>query len=265
MSTSIFPLPSGAQIELRPMTVADENTLASTKKRHMTRALNKLLDACCLRVVDSGPYAKLGQKTDWPNMLQGDRFAALLKLRAISYPDGAKYVFDARCPACGKRFEWEVDLEEELEWYELDEEGVERLQSGKPYATSVAGKKVLFNNAFGRDEERFEKLLEQHPGRMSSVSMEVRIKEVEGMKRTDVLDWLDGLTAGEAEQLREAFDDVECGVDTEIEIECPNQLCRHSYAVELPFDQFFTAGRKSLSRKRKRRQKRSPAQSESDS
>jgi len=45
-------------------------------------------------------------------VLQGDRFFAMLKIRALTY--GAKYAFSVACQndACRARIEWELDLNE---------------------------------------------------------------------------------------------------------------------------------------------------------
>jgi len=79
------------------------------------------------------------------------------------------------------------------------------------------------------------------------------------------MDWLDGnngadgckfpgLGSQEGDDLREAFDVVEGGVDTTIEIQCLK--CKDWFDVNVPFSAFFLPGKGINSRKRKAREKR---------
>jgi len=255
----IFTLLSGLRVELKAMQVKDENKLASLKgKRKVARAFDTLLESCCMGVLDPGPYPDIdaGKPLNWQNVLQGDRFKAMIFLRSISASDGSRYEFNARC-ACGKRVDWEIDILKDLYEQRLPEESKVKLSSKEPFEVTVAGKKVHFHLSFGRDQHRLEKLMEQHPDQPSSCALETRIIDVEGIDRTKVLAWLDELTSGEAEELRAAFDAVDCGVDTDVEVECSDPSCQNTFVVTLPFEEFFM--KRPSTRRRKQRESRTSA------
>jgi len=256
MRTEIFQLPSGAKVELRAMTVADEDLVTSGKSNRQSKMIGALLDACCLRVVDPGPYGSLaeGDKPDWNKVLGGDRFAAFIYLRTISFRDGTLYDFETQCPACGKRGEYRVNLLEELPVQELSEESAAVFERGGTFNIEIGGKTVSYRHALGSDEDRFEKLQEQYPDRVSSCALRTRIKKIEGLSESEFLNWLSELTSDEAEDLRDAMDENDCGMDTEIEITC---RCGFTSVLDVPFDaSLFLPGRGRRKRKRARRLQR---------
>ena len=259
MRTEMFDMPSGARLEFRSLTIREENLLASSRGKSMEKTLNRVISDCTVSVVDPGPYNHLsaGGSVDWAKMLQGDRFVAMFLLRLLSYKDGDEYTFKAQCPACNRRDFQTVNLREELPIQELTEEAQETFKSGGLFSVTVDGKLVKFRLPLVEDAHRLEKLAEQNPGRDMAVAMRLRIKEVEGLEASEILDWLDGgktgdpLSSEEAEVLREAFDEVDCGIDTEIEVQC---RCGAFNDVTLPFDAaFFLPSRVKGKQKRKGR------------
>lgn len=254
MRREIFTLPSGAQLEFRGTTVAEEDAMTAQKKREFQH-VNDLLSACCLGVVDPGPYPNLqaGDKPDWDKMLGGDRGAAFIYLRTISFRDGKDYDFDWSCPACKKRREYRVDLLSEFPVQPLSEESAEAFREGRGFEIVVDGKKVTYRHAIGSDAERFELLSEQHEDQASSVSLYCRIKSVEGLKQGEILPWLQGLSSDDAEDLRDAVDEMDCGFDLDTEMNC---RCGFNTMIQLPFViAFFLPGRKRNKRKKSRRLK----------
>jgi hypothetical protein len=250
-----FNLPSGASVELRPITVAEENMLAGMPRGgSMEQVMDALLTACCRRVVTPGPYPGLlpDAQPAWENMLQGDRFFALIALRSISYRDGAVYEFDSSCP-CGVRVPWEVNLLEDLYIQKLPEPSAAKLRTGELFTTTLREVQVSFHLDFGRDSVRAEKLTTDRPDRKAAIGLWKYIAAVEGVDQAAVLDWLSDLTAGEAQELRETFTEVDCGVDSDVEIQC--QRCGKPFVVALPFEEFFV--RRPSSARRRRTSRRS--------
>ena len=75
--------------------------------------------------------------------------------------------------------------------------------------------------------------------------------EVEGVEPKGKRQFLEDLSMRDADFLVDEFDRVDCGVDTTIEIECPE--CLQTQEVELPFDRgFFLPGRERTARRRAR-------------
>jgi hypothetical protein len=263
MQTDHVKFPSGAVIELRAMTVKDENMLASTRASRRNEAMDRLLGRCTESVVDPGPYKDLGEKPSWTDMLMGDRLWGLIALRKISYKDGDEFAFMTQCPECRKKFEWELNLSKDLYVQELPEDSAKRFKESVPFETTICGKLIKFRLSTGRDEARFSKLKDRHKGgRDSSLSMDIRIIDVEGVERRKVIDWLETLSTGEAEEIREAFDDVDCGVDTDIEVECVG--CDLEYEVPLPFDRLFMLSRGARMKMKRRQAADQAADSDSD-
>ncbi len=257
--TEIFDLPSGAKIEFRALTLKEENILASARGRKMESALDRVLSSCVIGIHDKGPYAEIGENPNWDKMLQGDRFVAMIRLRCISYRDGEEYSFMSQCPECGKRGEQSVNLTEELTVRDLSDEVKATMADETPFKVEIAGSNVTYSLSYGAHAKAFERLREQNPKRPMAAALRSRILEVDGVENRDIMNWLDGekkgftgLTSDEAEDLRDAFDIADCGVDTEVELECPK--CWAAFVINLPFDDgFFLPQRGRKKRKSKRR------------
>ncbi len=259
-------LTSGCEIELRPICLAEENMVAAASKSRrggITKALIDVMSACAVSVVDPGPYGylKIGDKPNWNNMARGDWFGAMLDLRCLSYKDGHIFEAELRCPngTCGHKFDWEIDLRNDLIRQDMPEESREKLQRGEAFEVIIDGRKVKYTIAYVKTEEAVERLSMQYPGRDMAAALRARIIEVEGLQPHEIMDWLDGnngaegckysgLTSDDAETLRDAFDYIDGGVDTALEAECPK--CRTLFDFTLPFSGIFLPG-KGISKRRK--------------
>jgi hypothetical protein len=271
MRQKTFKLPSGVEIEMRQVMIAEENYLAKVAKsgQPLERGLMEVLDICTVGIANPGPYDFLtpGGKASWKQMIRGDMFSALIQLRSITYTDGHLLTFEQRCPArsCKKRFTAEADLFGDLLWYDMPEESAVKLKSGEPFEVTIDDRLVKYTMAYGKTEETYNLLAEQNPGRDMSCGLRSRIISVEDVETCDILDWIDGrnndpkckypgLSSEQGEELREAFDVVEGGVDTSIEVLCPK--CQGVFDVNVPFLAFFLPGKGISSRRRKAREKK---------
>lgn len=255
MRTESVILPSGAAIELRALSLADENFLTDQGKRRK-RGANPLVDVlarCTLQVADPGPYPflKAGSAPDWGRMLRGDFWWALLELRALSYRDGDTFDMAFACDArgCSHRWEERIRLREQLPQVPIAKAVAERVRAGEPHETTIDGRRVSFTLPTGATEDEIERLRDKYPGRGMACTLRAYIRDVEGVERREILDWLDGqgspskhpgLLSDDAEQLRAAFDAVDCGVDTTIRTECPR--CGAEAQADLPFDRLLLPG-----------------------
>lgn len=237
----IIECPSGLAGEIRGLKVKEFNILANRRLAKSGGQIDAMLSACWTETMDPGPY-NFGDKTiDWDKVLQGDRFYALLKIRALSL--GNTYPFGAVCQgeACRHRFEWEIALDD-LPVRKLSEESRECFQNGNRFETRLpgAGSQVWFRLAIGADERRFTKVRQANRDRLWSAMLALRVLEIEEVKESDRRRFLEELEVADAEFLRGEFDRVDCGVDTTIEIECPE--CWAVQDIDLPFDQRFFLG-----------------------
>lgn len=257
-------LPSGAIIEMRQLTLKEENFLAAAARSRRSSQEQVLVDVvtrCTTGIVDPGPYPDMepGKVVKWNSMLAGDFLAAMLALRKLSYREGSSYDIDVKCPdrACNNKFGWTVDLDKDLTVKPLPLESAEAFREKRAFSTEIAGHVVHFSLQMVSDTDFQEKLEKRFPGREMACMLRTRIKSVEGVDSKDLMNWLDGegkgphpgLTSDEAEDLRAAFVEVDCGVDTEVEVECTRSSCRNLFTVTLPFGGILSPGRAMAKRK----------------
>lgn len=251
--SDVITCPSGLTGRIRGMKVREERILADRKLAKHGGQMDELLSSCWEETLDPGPYALAeGAKLDWGKVLQGDRFFALLMVRTLTY--GAEYAFGVGCKndACRARIEWEVDLTK-LPLRQLSEESRAAFAAGNRLTTALsdAGRRVTFKLLTGEDERKLPALQRATPDRVLSAVLTFRVLEVEGVDAKGKRQFLEDLSMRDADFLVDEFDRVDCGVDTTIEIECPE--CFATQEVELPFDRgFFLPGRERTARRRAR-------------
>lgn len=265
MKTDIIQLPSGMVIEMRQMTLREENYLASaarSRKGSQERVLVDVVARCTNQVCEPGPYpwATPGDRVKWDDMLAGDFFAAMIGLRKLSYREGAEYDIDLTCPmrACNNRFGWTVNLDTDLMHKKLPEESAQALRDGRSLTVEIAGQVVHYHLGMVKDAELQEKLDKRFPGREMATMLRTKIEKIDGVDSKDLMNWLDGegkgpypgLTSDDAEDLRDEFYRVDCGVDTEIEVECPRATCKHVFRIDLPFDGILSPARAQASKRK---------------
>jgi hypothetical protein len=237
------------------MKVREERVLADHALAKSGGRLDELLRSCWSETVDAGPYSFGGNLLDGGAVLQGDRFFALLKIRALTY--GPEYGFAVSCRNCRARIEWEVDLTK-LPVRPLSPESRAAFIAGNRFETTLpdAGKRVWFKLLTGEDERKLPALQRAAPDRLLSSVLAYRVVEVEGVDPKDKRAFLEDLALRDADFLVDEFDRVDCGVDTTIEVECPE--CREVQDVDLPFDSTFFLPGKERTARRKARSASSP-------
>lgn len=250
MRSEVFTLPSGLRVEMRGITLAEENILASGGRGDDAEKLDRVFAACWRSTEDPGPYrTSATEAPPWGDLLQCDRFVLMLALRRLSYRDGHLFEVEVYHDECDSRFQWEVDLAKDLPVRMLDADAIGRVRNGIPFETTVAGKVVKYRLPTSRDLKLTERLQDEFPDRMMAATLRARIVEVEGIETRDIMDWLDGsngasekyrgLDADDAEDLRDAYDRVDGGIDTEVEVQCRKASCRKTFLFTIPFGQGF--------------------------
>jgi len=250
--SEIITCPSGLTGRIRGMKVREERILADRKLAKAGGQVDELLSACWEETADAGPYDFGDKEIDWGKVLQGDRFYALLQIRALTY--GPEYAFAVSCQAdaCRARIEWELDLRD-LPCRPLSEESRAAFTDGNRFETVLpdAGKRVWFRLLTGADERKLPQLRRSAGDRLLSAMLGFRVVEIEGVEPRERRRFIEDLTMRDADFLVDEFDRVDCGVDTTIEIECPK--CFATQEVYLPFDRtFFMPGKERTARRRDR-------------
>ncbi|MCP3104523.1 hypothetical protein LZ198_37240 [Myxococcus sp. K15C18031901] len=234
------------------MRVREERVLADRKLAKSGGQVDELLSACWEEPLEAGPYAFADGKVDWGQVLQGDRFYALLQVRVLTY--GPEYVFSVPCQhaACRARIDWELDLTQ-LPVRPLSDASRAAFMAGNRFETTLpdAGKPVRFKLMTGEDERRLPQLQRASPEKLLSSVLAYRVLDVDGVEARDKRRFIEDLSLRDADFLVDAFDAVDCGVDTTLEVECPECFARQE--VELPFDRgFFLPGTQRTTRRRER-------------
>jgi hypothetical protein len=251
----VLKCPSGLQGRIRGMKVREERVLSDRKLAKAGSQLEELLGACWEATVEAGPYDFGDKLIDWGSVLQGDRFFTLLSIRALTY--GPDYGFAVSCRNCRARVEWEVDLTK-LPVRPLSPESRAAFMAGNRFETTLPDsvRRVWFKLLTGDDERKLPALQRAAPDRLLSSVLAYRVLEVEGVDPKDKRAFLEDLTLRDADFLVDEFDRVDCGVDTTIEVECPE--CREVQDVDLPFDSAFFLPGKERTARRKARSASSP-------
>ena len=250
--SEIITCPSGLKGSIRAMLVREERILADRKLAKAGGQVDELLTACWEETLEAGLYDFGDKVIDWGKVLQGDRFFALLKIRALTY--GAQYAFSVPCQndACRARIEWELDLNE-LPCRPLSDESRAAFTADNRFETVLpdSGKRVWFRLLTGADERRLPQLRRSAGDKLLSAMLAFRVSEIEGVDARERRKVIEELTMRDADFLVDEFDRVDCGVDTAIEIECPE--CFASQEIDLPFDRtFFMPAKERTARRRDR-------------
>ena len=106
----VITCPSGLQGCVRGMKVREERVLADRKLAKSGGQVDELFRSLLGGDPRPGPYALAeGAKLDL-GKFQGDRFFALLMVRALTY--GPEYAFGVSCrtTTAAARIDWEIDL-----------------------------------------------------------------------------------------------------------------------------------------------------------
>ena len=167
---------------------------------------------------------------------------------------GPDYPFAVACQndACRQRIDWEFDLND-LPVRQLSDESRAAFIGDNRFEATLpdAGVKVWFRLLTGEDERKLPALRRRAGEQLLSAMLAFRVSEVEGVAPRDKKAFLEDLTLRDADFLVDEFDRVDCGVDTTIEVECPE--CFSVQEVELPFDRtFFMPGKERTARRRDR-------------
>lgn len=226
--------------DVREITGREEDMFAS-EQVPAHQKLGRMLAMCTTRVgpiVDSGALAS----KIVPDLLVGDRLALLIKIRQTSFGD--EYPFHERCPntSCpdhreGAYFGVRLSDLKVLSMPDPRQRVYER--------KTAKGRSFVFHPMTGRDEERIAHYQENR----LTLNILARLDSYEG--RPVSLEFVQSLGSAERDSMREAFEEVEGGIDTEVELACVK--CGKEWATNLSIGQtgfFFPSRVRKLSKRK---------------
>lgn len=231
--------PSGLSGEIRGLKGKEGKLLADRTAARAGSTFEKLLSGCWLETTDPGIYAVAdGAALDWSKVLVADRFFALLQIRSLTFGDD--YAFSVQCKnaACRERFEWELSLKD-LPVRALSERAKAAFKEGNRFETTLPrdGRRVWFRLMTGADEARAATVLKNGRDGMLLTALALRIVEIEGVADKERRTFLEEMEMADATALLDMFEEVDGGVETSLDIECPS--CFGVQDVELPFERGF--------------------------
>jgi hypothetical protein len=233
--SAIIDLPSGAKVEIRGLKGKEAKTLSDKDALKSGVFLERILNSCMLSVVDPSPYTiPAGGQFDWANALVGDRFYGLLMLRVLTF--GEDFLFKVQCSEemCRERFDYQINLVEDLPVRRLSDADRAAFAAGNVFETADAnGKMIKYRLPTGKDEVVSAKVAQFDNAFIQSMLQ--RIVEIEG--EPIPRKYLEDCEFGDLLKLLDVFDVHNCGVETDIEIECP--CCKAIQDIKLPFARGF--------------------------
>jgi hypothetical protein len=262
MRKEIVTLPSGLSITLRGKTLEEDSALTDQSRgRTFLDICYDLLTECTVSVEDTGPKTDIvtDDKMDWNKALFGDFLAAVFAFHRLSFKDGHMYDIDVNCPISGKRIEWQADLRMmsdggDIVDYILPDESAEILRSGGDFEVTVADKIVKFRLQTVADARYAAKNASTVNKKARATSLRRRIISVEGITEgNDIVNWLHKLEDADVQDLQDAMEGEDCGIDDEVLILCPHVGCSAEFMVTIPFEVSFLLPQ---NKKRDKRRKR---------
>lgn len=221
-TVGIYELPRGyldgdgnlhTEVVVHEITGYEEDMLAAPKVP-AAKKMNELLVRCVDRIGTITDRERLTEAVT--NLGVGDRVYLLFAIRRTSLGD--TYPFEETCPNCGEKKLFTIDLSEM------------EVKHGAEPATRVfdltlpTKKTVRFHPMTGADESKMLKLASKGADTLS-LAMAMRIDMLNG--KPPALQDVKALTLRDRNAFRAAYEAVEGGVETTMEVECPG--CEHVF------------------------------------
>jgi hypothetical protein len=228
--------PSGLAGEIRSLKVKELNLMA--ERGRAADLIQRVVASCWTSTSEPGPYkVEGGAAPDWKTVLTGDLTYIFIQIRMLTH--GPNYMFRHQCEdaRCRNRFEWQIDLGQ-LEIRRFTPEQAKAFAGGNEFVTAFPdGRQVTFRLPVGLDQDRADKLRRAKRDKAMTIALAVRIAKIDGVEERDKFKFLDDLEVSDANAIVNSMDEVDCGVETGIEIRCPE--CEAIQDVDLPFDRGF--------------------------
>jgi len=244
-SNGIFELPCGyldprtqelhTEVQVQEITGNEEDMLASQQVPSALKISN-LLAGCVVRIgteTDKGLISGMVQ-----NLTVGDRVFLVFAIRRVTLGD--ELPVREKCPECKTTTLFMVDLAEDLTSRPM-KDPTKRIFD----VTLPSGTPARFRVSTGHDEAALAKLVkrQKHKSDALSQSLLMRLEMLGDEKPT--LKMVKSLGMRDRNFLRDQFQEVEGGVDTALELECPS--CGHEWEKDLDLSAanfFFPGGRR---------------------
>lgn len=216
------PLHNVTEVQLKAMTVQEENILTSKALIKKGTVITELIKSCMVnKVVDVG------------EMLSGDRNTLMVAIRSEGY--GNEYEVGVKCQGCGEEAKQTFDLNS-FELKMLDIEPVSPGANEFPFDLPVSKAKVTFRFLTGRDEEDILAVQESRKKLVKagatpvddSLALQIQyaLVSVDGdTNKNNISNFVRNMRARDSRDFRSYISDHQPGIKMERQIVCP--LCQH--------------------------------------
>lgn len=219
----IMELPLGAAVKYRGMTGREEDILTNEKKRRTGEFIDEILANCVQEMgtlTDEGFQAadgmKVVQEGDILRLKAPDRTALLLAVRQASYGD--EMDMETKCVNCENLFSVNVDLSEAVEHRPVPEDYIE----GRGFEVTLAeGTEEEVVVTFDYMNGHGERMVSKQQDAILTAAMRARLKEVSGIHKNDLKNWLLDLPIRLRNQLRNRMAEKDAGPDMSFTFDCP--------------------------------------------
>lgn len=205
---------------VREITGSEEDMLASPKiKDH--RKMGELISRCVMAIGTVTDRDELTRMV--PKLLVGDRVYLFLLIRRVTLGDN--YPFKSKCADCSYEGSFDIDLSTMTvkEMANPTQRSVE--------VTTPRGSKVTMSPMDGIREERLSAL--KNDNDKATLALVSRVTHIDSKPAT--IGDLKAMPLSERNFLRDQYQDLEGGVDTSLEITCPD--CKAEFKNELDITQ----------------------------
>jgi len=214
-------LPSGVfdgEVTIMEMTTKEESLMSKQKKLRDGSAVLSVLQSC------THPELPLD------DLLLPDRYYLMVQIRRITYGDA--YTFGTRCPSCGHPFDATANLAK-LPRLDLKEDPDHEYELQLPRS----GHTIRWKHLRGKDEKVLL-LARKSPDddAIVPVSLNLHCVSVNGNTEYDPA-FFEKLGGMDSNAFRDHILENGCGLDTVLEVECPD--CGHDFTVDMPVDVDF--------------------------
>jgi len=244
-TVGVFELPCGyvdpdgnlhREVQVREMTGNEEDMLSS-KTVPNNKKIGMLVQACLVRIGEITDRGRLNAVVN--KLTVGDRVFLMFAVRRTTLGD--EYPYRETCPECKFKGIFHLDLSQ-LEIKRMDDTAQRKYTRKLP-----SGRTVVFHPLLGEHEDEISKATNSTSA--LSLAMLLRIESIDDQPPT--LQLVKNLSHRDREFLRTQFDEVEGGVETNLEMTCPQ--CGFEFERDLEVGQagfFFPSSVQKDSKKR---------------
>lgn len=261
---ALVECPSGLSFHARKLRGSEANLFTDRRLVRQGKLIGKILDSVCESVEDPGPYTFGEGPPPWDSLLTGDRVAALVAIRIATYFPELEFKVQCDSERCRKRFPVDLHLEEDLVVKPLSEDDRDAFVGGNKLETFVEddaagplgesvtggvqlnGRIVSFHLMTAKDERKLAQIGERAPDQQITAALAQRINSIAGVHGNDVIRFLDGCDLDRIQDLVARMDEHDCGIDTDMEVECAH--CGAFMEVQVPLGgkEFFLPARRAV-------------------